>query len=326
MKYHRTEGKDLNGALSVITVVKLLLVAVGVLLPYILMFVLRLVYGTGAEGAYEAFASSETLSGQLLDVIFTTLCVFVPLALYFFFSRKSFADVVPMEKPTFMQVGYGVGATVIIGLAASFVGILLLTILFAIFGMGDKFIEMNSVETVYPENIWLVMLMVLSMSVMPALLEEFLMRGVALNATKKFGTAFSLLFSGFFFAFLHNTWVQVPFAFVLGMVFAYFTLRFRTIWIAVISHFVYNFNSVILSLILQHGDEYGIAIVGLWEILFLTLMLGLFIAGLIIYGVKKPDLPKSEIPSSRKFVLLLRSPFLYVFIALAVFRLVYALL
>ncbi|MBO5247886.1 MAG: CPBP family intramembrane metalloprotease [Clostridia bacterium] len=180
-------------------------------------------------------------------------------------------------------------------------------------------------ETAYPSNIWLVPLFVLIFAILPAFLEEILMRGIGVSATKRLGTLFTLFFSGFFFAFMHGTWIQIPFAFAVGLVLTYFTLRFNTIWIAVISHFIFNFNSVVQCLILQNGGEFADLCVIIWSALFSTLMIGLMVAGLIIYGVKRPNLPKSDLRMAQKMKILFSSPFLYVFILLEVYQLIYLL-
>ncbi len=326
MKNLRAERREMNGILALFVGCKAILVLSSLFLGTVLYIILQAVYGEGADKAFSEFGSYGTLSGLLLEVAIFTLCLAVPICLYFFFGKKNYTHIVPQKKPELLQICYGVGATVVIGNVAATVGNILMSLLFSIFNMQDKYNAMLQSETDYPSNLWLVPLFSFVLAVMPAFLEEFLMRGIGLSGTRKYGTLFSLFFSGFFFAFMHSSWTQIPFAFVLGVVLAYFTLRFKTIWIAVISHFVFNFNSVIQCLILQNAGEYAEILILLWSLLFTTLMTGFVVAGAIVYGVRRPDVPKSEYSAGKKMKILFSSPFLYIFIVLEAVQLFYLLL
>lgn len=317
--------KELNGILALFALCKLFFVLVGRFFSKFLYGILVRFYGENALEAYNAFLSYDTVSGLFLEITISLLVLFVPICFYFACSRKSFSERISTERPELLQIGYGVGVTVIVGNISANLGYVLLQFLFTLFGLEDKYHAMLEADTTYPKNFWLVPVFAVVLAVLPAFLEEILMRGIGLSGTKKFGTWFALLFSGFFFSFMHNTWLQLPFAFVLGIVLAYFTLRFNTIWIAVISHFIFNFNSVIQSLILQNGGQYAEVYVVIWGLLFTSLMLGLAIAGAIVYGIRKPPIPKSAFTGWQRIKILLSSPFLYIFIALSVYQLLYLL-
>ena len=326
MKDRRAAQKELNGVVGLLTLCKFLLVTVGITLSSVLYFVLTKLYGENAWQAYREFASYDTFSGVFLDITVSLVCLLIPICLYFFLSGKSFRETIPQDRPEWLQVGYGVGTTVVLGYGAAVIGQFLLSVIFMIFGAEEKLNAMLSAETIYPTHLILVPLFALFLAIMPAFLEEFAMRGIVLSATKKFGSLFSMLFNGFFFAFLHNSWTQPFFAFIIGMVLTYFTLRFKTIWIAVISHFIFNFNSVVMSLLQQNGGAYGMLFTALWLCMILVTMLGFIIAGIIIYRVKKPDLPKSEYTAKEKWGMIFRCPYVYIFVLLTIVQLVYLLL
>ena len=326
MTQFKTAKKELNGVLFFFCICKFLLLLTGLILGPVLSVILSLMYGDNAENFYREFASYGTISGLFLEISVFVLTLFVPTCLYFFFSGEKFKAAVPMEKPEPLQICFGVGSTIILGNLAATVGNVLLSILFALFGMSDKYNAMLENNITYPSNIWLIPLFAIMLAVLPAFFEEFAMRGIGLNVTKKFGILFSLFFSGFFFAFMHSSWVQLPFAFVIGILLAYFTLRFKTIWIAVISHFIFNFNSVVQCIILQNAGDSATLLLAIWSILVSTLMIGFMVAGLIIYGIRRPDLPKSEFSAGQKMKMLFSSPFLYIFMALESVQLIYLLM
>ncbi len=326
MKDLKTARKEINGLLAFFTVCKALLVFFGSCLGAILSAVLTAVFAEGAPQAYLEFGSYGTLSGLLLEISIFVLSLLVPICLYFYFSGKKYTHTVPMAKPEFLQVCFGVGTTVIVGNLAASIGDTILSILFSIFGMEEKYYAMLQNDIAYPSNFWLIPLFVLVLAILPAFLEEIAMRGIGVSVTRKFGIWFTLLFSGFFFAFMHSSWVQIPYAFVIGIVLSYFTLRFKTIWIAILSHFIFNFNSVVQCLIFQNGGAYADIVNIIWAVLFTSLMVGLMVAGIIIYGVKRPDVPKSEYSWGETMKILFSSPFLYVFLALEIFQLIFLLM
>ncbi len=318
--------RELNGVLSFFTLCKALLLLSTLFLGNILYGILSAVYGETASHSYLEFTSYSTISGLLLEVSIFLISLFVPICLYFFFSGKKYTKTIPQKKPEFLQICFGVGTTVIIGNLSANLGNVLLEILFSLFGMEEKYYAMLQSDTAYPQSIWLVPLFSVMLAVLPGILEEISIRGIALSVTKKFGILFSLLFSGFFFAFMHSSWTQLPYAFVIGIVLAYFTLRFETIWIAVISHFIFNFNSVVQCIILQNGGAHSDIWILIWSLMFSSVMIGFMVAGLIVYGIKRPSVPKSEFSGGEKMKILFSCPFLYIFITLEAIQLLYLLM
>ena len=316
--------KELNGVLFFFCLCKALLLFFNLYLGKILSVILTAVYGESAYDSYLKFASYGTLSGLLLEIAVFTICLFLPICLYFFFSGKKYTEIIPARKPEILQICFGVGTSFVIGNISSNIGHALLSVLFSIFGMKHKYDAMLQSTVDYPENIWLVPLLCIMLAVLPGLWEEIAMRGIGQNATKKFGFTFSLLFSGFFFALLHSSWTQIPQAFVFGIVLAYFTIRFKTVWIAVISHFAFNFNSVIQCLIMQNAGRFGDFWLLLWSVLFSLTMIGFMVAGLIVYGIKFP-VERSEFKAGQKIKALISSPFLYIFLALESIQLIFLL-
>jgi membrane protease YdiL (CAAX protease family) len=82
--------------------------------------------------------------------------------------------------------------------------------------------------------------LVIGIAVIPPLIEEFAMRGVLLSSMKRYGTTFAIFASAFIFGLFHGNLVQIPFAFICGLFFAYITLATKSIWPAVIVHALNN--------------------------------------------------------------------------------------
>ena len=96
--------------------------------------------------------------------------------------------------------------------------------------------------------------------ILPPLLEEILMRKLVLGSVLPFGKSGAVIFSSLIFALFHMNLMQIPFAFLCGLVFGYFTVKTGSLFFAVLLHFLKNLSSFILSLrdtfhLLQLGAE-----------------------------------------------------------------------
>jgi len=86
-----------------------------------------------------------------------------------------------------------------------------------------------------------------STAVLPALVEEMVFRGYILGALRPQGDGLAIVFSAVFFGLLHGNLLQIPFAFILGLIFGYLTVQTGSIWPAVLLHFLNNAFSVVLQ-------------------------------------------------------------------------------
>ncbi|MDD4699906.1 MAG: type II CAAX endopeptidase family protein [Oscillospiraceae bacterium] len=88
----------------------------------------------------------------------------------------------------------------------------------------------------------------LCIGVFPALVEEFAFRGVVLGILKKrFNSKVAIVVSAIIFGLVHGNLVQIPFAFLMGLVFGFITVYSKSIWPSVIAHFLNNGVSVVLD-------------------------------------------------------------------------------
>lgn len=319
----RLAKKELNGLFGMMSAAKFLLLFFSLYSSSLLYWILSAVYGDQAPSAFEQFVNMDTVSGLLFEAIIFLIAVGLPICGYFFLSGKKYSKIVPMKRPKPLQICYGVGSCVLLGQLSAALGNSFLMRLFYLFGLEDVYEAMLQSDVAYPTKLGLIPLLALVIAVFPAFMEETMFRGAGLHATKKYGTAFSILFSGCFFALMHSSWVQIPFAFVLGCLLAYFTIRFQTIWIAVITHFVFNFNSVVLCLIQENLGEFSDGVSGIWAFLFFTLMIGFAVAGAIVYRFRMEPKAKSEYRFKDGISAMLRCPFFYVFLVLEALQLLF---
>ncbi len=108
-------------------------------------------------------------------------------------------------------------------------------------------VEFPTMDRTLPEGVFGIALVILSTSVFPALLEEFMMRGVVLGVFKKFGQGFAIIVSSILFAVMHASLTQFAFAFLVGIILGFITVKSGSVWPAVIIHAANNFVSVVFS-------------------------------------------------------------------------------
>lgn len=103
-------------------------------------------------------------------------------------------------------------------------------------------------------------LAVIFMAVTPAVVEEFLFRGVILRGYERFGELKAVVISGVLFGLLHMNLVDLPSIIFLGIMIGYVVVRTNSIFSGIVYHFTQNFLSISL-LFLQNffqgylGDE-----------------------------------------------------------------------
>lgn len=108
-----------------------------------------------------------------------------------------------------------------------------------------------------------VILAIVTLALVPAVCEEFLFRGLILNGLRKYGMWFSVLISALLFSLMHMNLLQLPYTFILGVIFGLVVYYTRNIWLSVIMHFLNNATSI---LIMAFSQDSGAEFVW-WEVL-----------------------------------------------------------
>ena len=96
-----------------------------------------------------------------------------------------------------------------------------------------------------PDGIYGAVFYLIVSSVVPALVEEFAMRGAVMGTLRPYSQPFAIVASSVIFGVMHGNMIQAPFAFVGGLAIGYAAIVTRSIWPAVITHFLINFTATI---------------------------------------------------------------------------------
>ena len=115
---------------------------------------------------------------------------------------------------------------------------------------------------------------ILYVAVVAPVVEELLFRGAVLRSFQPFGKRFAIVFSALLFGLFHGNLIQIPFAFLTGLVLGYTAVEYSIVW-AMLLHFI---NNGIFSLLLSPAP-----------MLQNLLMVGFLIAGVVAFAIHGND-------------------------------------
>lgn len=119
-----------------------------------------------------------------------------------------------------------------------------------------------------------------TLAVIPAIVEEFCIRGVVLQPLRRYGDKFAIVMSAAIFSILHGNMVQIPYTLVAGIYFGYLCVATGSLWPSIILHFINNMFSVIQIVVLSnYGEETSAKAI----ILMLGVLIAVGIAGGVIF-------------------------------------------
>lgn len=179
----------------------------------------------------------------LFDIFISAFAAFIPGVFYFLFSGTSISDAIKVKYVKFKLLIpislLGLGTAMFANTASNIVANN-----FSLFGLENN---VNFSETTYTtlEKV----LYVIAVSLVPALAEEFAFRGVLMGTLRKYGDAFAIISSAVLFGAMHGNISQIPFAFILGLLFAFVDCKTNSIIPSIIIHFLNNFYAVMMDIL-----------------------------------------------------------------------------
>lgn len=174
----------------------------------------------------------------------------------------------------------------------------------------------DNVGDILPETVPGIIIYAIQIAVIPALCEEILCRGFVFGSLRKFGEHSAIIFSAVIFALFHKNFQQIPFALILGLVFAYSITICESIWIPVLAHFVNNLGACVLSFLPRYVSSTAYGIISGVYMLFLGF---LGVLGIILVALKaaskKVQVPKYEgnLSAVKRNVIIYTSPTVVIF-------------
>lgn len=178
---------------------------------------------------------------ELVQIAVSTLMFIIPTFVFLRATHEKAYKVIDLSMPQMKNKTWFLVASIGFCMFASQAGNFMANI------FADLGLTFPPMERELPTGVLGFALVVLSTAVFPALLEEFMMRGAVLGVLRRFGDGFAIIASSIVFALMHASLVQFAFAFLVGIILGFVTVKSKSIWPAVIIHAVNNFISIIFS-------------------------------------------------------------------------------
>lgn len=229
------ERKDVRKTANTIGAALLILLAISEIAVYVLRFILTFFKLWNTKTI--SFISDPAFT-QVFNAVFSILMFTIPFIIVFKIQNIRISRLVKFKKPkmedflpfTLIGVGFCSVANIIVSYMGS---------IFSMFG-----IEYNVDYGDKPEGLFGFMLTFIAVAIVPSLVEEFACRGLILGSIRKYSDSFAVLTSAIVFGILHGNFQQMPFAFLVGLILGYVTVKTNSIWTAVAIHAVNNAVSV----------------------------------------------------------------------------------
>lgn len=197
--------------------------------------------------------SSSSAFQSAFAIVSSFLYIFIPFGIMAIFIKKKEPDVnfFPFKKMSAKRAVLSVPIGLLICVGANIITNVLINLLDS---AGVKATQPSD-SAANPETIPALLLSLVATAIMPALLEEFALRGVILQPLRKYGTAFAIVASSAIFGIMHGNLIQAPFAFIVGLGLAFFAIKCGSLWIGVIIHGLNNAYSVLMSFMYSKLSE-----------------------------------------------------------------------
>lgn len=263
-------------------------------------------FGVMEESALSAVKNSASFN-YLYSLLYSVFVVGVPFFVIGAIAhKKGYLDTIPLGKPRY----FNFLPVIVVGAF----GICLLGNIITAY--LDSFIEVVSgfevamPETPDPEkNVLDIFLYFLSTAVVPALIEELIMRGIIMQPLRRYGDWFAILVSSMIFGLMHCNLLQIPFAFIAGVAIGYAVITTESLWTGVLIHFLNNAYSVALSLVVTFCGEYSAAVYICNGLFYVLIAVGVGCAFLYVKKINRTAMKKSPLVNQGKDFIGMPNPF-----------------
>ncbi|MBR2152931.1 MAG: CPBP family intramembrane metalloprotease [Clostridia bacterium] len=213
-------------------------------------------------------------------IFYSPVALLIPAVIIAKACGLKVVDLIPFKKVSFSS---GLGLF-LFGFFFLVIGGMLVDIVSFILPSSAAFLELA--QSADPTNYGEWVSLILYSAAIPALVEEFVFRGVILNSLRRYGDAIAICFSTMMFALVHGNILQIVNTIPAGLFLGYITVCSGNIWIAVALHFVNNTIACFSGIIYNTLSSFITGVVGnISEDLMVFIINGIVYAVYIILGL-----------------------------------------
>lgn len=294
-------------------------------------FVLRFVAGILIKGVYVLFdgvLSSTVL--YILHLLLSGICLqilpsVIGAAMFGFFDNKCEKLKAVYKIPSrCLKAVSNFAAVYGMGQIANILTMIVTVLITQLADLNDSF---NTVTDLQPTDMTSAWFLFFTLVVIAPVFEEFIFRGVLMDALKPYGNGFAIFVTGLLFGLYHGNFSQLFYTAIIGIALGYIGNVTNSVFATTIIHAMFNSISGILLLLMTtpsvqeyvmsgsteaipDGDMIVIVFFGLFMVSALVLMLvGMVCAVVKIKQIRKYKVPMAwnEISNKKKTALLLLS-------------------
>lgn len=181
----------------------------------------------------------------LLNGMINSLIFILAGLIFCLIRRVRFAAIFPFDKIK----GTLLTQLCVIGLSFSLMSNYAVSLISSTFGLFGVENSGGSFNVGSEPN---VLIYFLTVAILPAFAEEFAFRGIIMGTLRPHSEALAILVSSAAFGLMHGNFVQLPFAFCCGLVFAYMDIKTNSLLPSIIVHFFNNGLSVLFDILVSY--------------------------------------------------------------------------
>ena len=188
-----------------------------------------------------------------VQIVYSLVTILFPFAVGGFFLQRIHddRDILPLNKPNS-------GKNLVFAVGIGFVSLVISNYITTFFVLGAEsfgiFFETGEAMPVESTSDFFWQL--LGTAAVPALVEEFAIRGVVMQSLRKYGDVLAITVSAVIFALLHGNMVQAPFALILGCVIGWLVIVTDSLWTGIAIHFMNNAYAVVMNTLMEQIPEH----------------------------------------------------------------------
>lgn len=189
---------------------------------------------------------SSTVFQSCFSLLFISVCsVAVPFGVMALINRRRYTGpVIPTHSLRTGQMALWVSFGMLCCVGANFAVTFGVIPLFKAFGYG---LTSNSAGD--PNSVFACVIALIGTAIVPAICEEFAMRCCCVQLLRKYGNGFAVLSISIVFGLLHGNVIQFVFAFLVGLILGYITVKTDSVVPAILVHALNNGMSVVAGIV-----------------------------------------------------------------------------
>ncbi|MBC8570628.1 CPBP family intramembrane glutamic endopeptidase [Zongyangia hominis] len=213
---------------------------------------------------------------QIINIVISVVVYLVPfLFIYRLSVKEKRHNVYPMRVTSRGIMILSIPVSLAIAMV-SMVGTNVLIELSSLLGVNAS----SELAVVPPAEPVALTLFIINMTVVPAVMEELVFRGVIMQSLRKFSDPMALFVSASLFSLAHMSFVKIPYTFLLGLCLGYFVMRTGSLLTGMLIHFANNAYVLAVKLV---GSNMPSAVVPIFEnIMSIVLIIVGFVALLLL--------------------------------------------